>query len=501
MANPRPNFLVVIFDALRASDFPGGSTPAGDMPLTQQIVDSGIRFPRAASVTPWTIPAHASAFTGLYPWEHGCHAKNNLMLSSGVERLPQTLRPLGYRSIMLSANTLVCPRFGLSEGFDSSGWGSWIEPYVRRVQTDSPPSSLESVGVGSGKFLDRVREGPIGQIILQNTQALYRYPFVFDLLDLTQQHLKFPGNGRDLSVSPWIEPSLQRWISAQPREDPVLCVLNLVDTHEPYFVPEGWANGVGFWWKKAKVRQDFVKCISGSWSPSAKELSVLRELCRASVRHLEQRLRSIIRIFENAGRWANTSVFLTSDHGQAFGEHGELFHLNGVIDPMLRIPLVYRPANGTVPSHVGKGWASLIDIAPTVLRELELPDGRYASAFPLQDLATSERPFPLFAVSDGLVWNHLKRVVPESRKTEFDRVRVVAYEGKWKLVFDATQGRTQLYDIESDPSEDHDLWPTQAAAVPSLAQQAGDIARKMVAVPVSPLSPEIENRLKSWGYV
>jgi arylsulfatase A-like enzyme len=172
-----------------------------------------------------------------------------------------------------------------------------------------------------------------------------------------------------------------------------------------------------------------------------------------------------------------------------------------VIDPMLRIPLVYRPADGAVPTHVGKGWASLIDIAPTILRELDFPDGRYPSAHPLQDLASGERPGPLFAVSDGLVWNHLKRIVPEERKPEFDRLRVVAYEGNWKVVVDVTRGETQAYDLESDPGENHDLWAgTQDSRTP-IAKQAAEIGKRMTSSAPTPLTPEIEDRLRSWGYV
>jgi arylsulfatase A-like enzyme len=502
MPKSRPNFLVILFDALRASDFPGGTTPVPDMPVIESIVKSGMRFPRAASVTPWTIPAHASAFTGLYPWEHGSHAKNNLVLSPTIERLPQVLRPLGYRSALLSANTLVCPRFGLVDGFEYAGWGSWLESYLRQIQTSTPPASISAGGVLGETTLDRVRDGPLGRAILQNFEALYRYPFIFDVLDSTHQHLKFPGRARNLSVAPWIEPTLENWLKSVPESDPTLCVLNIVDTHEPYFAGGGdGADGLGRWWAQAKVRQDFVKCIVGSWVPSPTELSVLRQLYRESVHNLEVRVAAIVRAYQNAGRWDDTSVFLTSDHGQAFGEHGELFHLNGVIDPMLRIPLVYRPADGNVASQVGKGWASLIDIAPTILRELDLPDGRYPSAYPLQDLATSDRATPLLAVSDGLVWNHLKRIVPMDRKAEFDRLRVVAYEGDVKVVVDVTRGETQVFDLKSDPGENHDIWEGARDPRVSVAEVAAEVGRKMSAVTPTPLTPEIEERLRSWGYV
>jgi arylsulfatase A-like enzyme len=495
-----PNFLVVIFDALRASDYPGGTTPVADMPFTKGLLDESIRFPLAATVTPWTIPAHASAFTGLYPWEHGCHAHASLVLDPSVPRLPAALGARGYRSLLLSANTLLCPRFGLVDGFDEAGWAGWWESYIRRARTDSPPCSTRSVA-SEARWLERFRDGALGKIVINATEAAYRYPFLFDVADTVHQRLAVSNGGRDVSTSPWIEPSLSEWLQRQPADAPVFCVINLCDTHEPYFAVEGARDGLAQWWKTAKVRQDFVRCIAGSWKPSTEELATLRRLYREMVRNLDQRLRGIVEAFQRAGRWENTTLFATSDHGQAFGEHGELFHLNGVIDPMMRIPLVYRPVGGTGRGTEGKGWASLIDIVPTILREAGAHGMNVPSALPLQDLVDAPRPEPVFAVSDGLVWNHLKKAVPVERKPEFDRIRVVAYAEGWKLVFDATRNETQAYELTKDPGELVNRWGDTPEFVTRLKEPASDIGQRMTQSRPVPLTPDIEERLRGWGYV
>ena len=495
-----PNLLLVIFDALRASDFPGGETPTEKMPLTTQLLSDSIHFPKAVSVTPWTIPAHASAFTGLYPWENGCHAKNSLVLAGSVPKLPSALRAKGYRSLLLSANTLVCPRFGLADGFDDAGWGGWWESYIRRARVDSPPCTLRD-SKQEAKILERFRDGPLGRLVINSTEAIYRYPFLFDIADAIHQRVAWGDTGRDISMAPWIEPSLEAWLARQPKDQPVFCAINICDTHEPYFVPNGFEGGLRAWWKQARVRQDFVSCISGSWKPELEELRVLRSLYRATVQNSDRRLAQIVEIFRRAGRWDNTALIATSDHGQAFGEHGELFHLNGVIDPMLRIPMIYRPAGGTGQMIRGKGWASLIDIAPTFLQAAGTNGLNLPSAHPLQYLVDQPRPTPVFAVSDGLVWSHLKKAVPLSRKPEFDRVRVVAYQGGLKLVVDTTNNTEQAYDVDRDPGESHDVWAEVRESISSTTDAAFFIGKRMTENAPEEISPEIEERLRGWGYV
>ncbi|MCI4351653.1 MAG: sulfatase-like hydrolase/transferase, partial [Thermoplasmata archaeon] len=58
-------------DCVRARDFPGGPEPVTGMPTVEALAKESVQFPRAVSPAPWTIPSHASLFTGLYPWEHG----------------------------------------------------------------------------------------------------------------------------------------------------------------------------------------------------------------------------------------------------------------------------------------------------------------------------------------------------------------------------------------------------------------------------------------------
>src|SRR5215469_5335127 len=112
----RPDLLLVVLDCVRAWDFPGGRSAIGPMPFVEGFRRESIHFPRAASVAHWTVPAHASMFTGLYPWEHGVHAKGKLKLDPSIPTVAGHLRDAGYRTLCLSANGLVSPGLGLTNG-------------------------------------------------------------------------------------------------------------------------------------------------------------------------------------------------------------------------------------------------------------------------------------------------------------------------------------------------------------------------------------------------
>ena len=77
----------------------------------------GTRFANAYSTSNWTIPAHASLFTGQYPSEAGVHSKSR-SLDDWETALPARLRDRGYRTSMYTANPNLSARAGWTDGFD-----------------------------------------------------------------------------------------------------------------------------------------------------------------------------------------------------------------------------------------------------------------------------------------------------------------------------------------------------------------------------------------------
>ena len=208
-AKPRsPDILVVVMDCVRASDFPGGSTPVA-MPFVERLRQSSVSYPRAVSVAPWTLPSHASLFTGLYPWEHGCHGRASLTLDPRIPRLAQTLHTAGYRTLSLSANPIISSFYGLVDGFDVAEWGEWWEQVYRFKST--PSFVYEAMGNGGSPEVpvlsNRDRAGRMLKTLLT------RIPSVLSLSESVMRHTLDPDGRWVGNMNPWVEPELQRWLS------------------------------------------------------------------------------------------------------------------------------------------------------------------------------------------------------------------------------------------------------------------------------------------------
>ncbi|HXQ48206.1 MAG TPA: sulfatase, partial [Thermoplasmata archaeon] len=368
-AGRRPNMLIVVMDCVRASDFVGGAEGVTGLPFLDQLRTESIVFPRAASVAPWTIPAHSTLFTGLYPWQHRAHAKGTVQLDLAIPRLPNLLRPYGYQSICLSANPLLSPAFGLVEGFDASVWAEWWEPYIRMTRRSHPARPFGPQRAEEPSRLQKIHDSPLVTLLHGTADIVYRHPFLVDLANRLLQKVLFPRDESASPVASWIEPTLERWLESVPASAPFFGFINLLEAHEPYLAEPEVIRSLSNYLEYVRTPQDRPSVISGRWSPTAAELELIHRLYRATFRWLDRRLARIVDVLRRTGRWDDTLLILTSDHGQAFGDHGTMFHMHRADEPLVRIPLWVRPPRGVGGGRVAQGWASLVDIPPTLLLE------------------------------------------------------------------------------------------------------------------------------------
>jgi len=495
----RPNILVIVLDCVRASDFPGGADTVPGMTHVERLRRESWEFRKASSVAHWTVPAHASLFTGLYPWQHGVHAKGRLALDSSSPQLAQRLQGAGYRTLSLSANGLISPTLGLTSGSDQAAWG--VSLFNRFGEGEQPPQGsggpARTAAVAENLVRERMKELSVWAGVY-----LARYPGFWDLSTKVVHRVRHPEVQLPPRLAPWLEPTLGRWLQEVPASQPAYCFINLLDAHEPYLSSSSPEDPESSWWKYQRTRQDRRGWVSGDWNPAAKEFSRLHRLYRESLGLLDRRIGRIIQAFEDAGRWENTLVVLTSDHGQAFGEHGALFHINGIDEPELRVPLLVRPPGGRNGTGSSVGWASLIDIAPTCLRMAGLDDE--AASLPgcdLRSLFEAPRPTPVFSMNDGLVHASDAVRAPSARRDQLDRLLVGAYVDDQKVILDPVSGQVRAFNVERDPGEAHDLWESQQADFASLSDLAAEIGRQLVGGPQRPLESDVEDRLQSWGYI
>ena len=211
-------------------------------------------------------------------------------------------------------------------------------------------------------------------------------------------------------------------------------------------------------------------------------------------------MRSIVEVLQRSGRWDNTLFVLTSDHGQAFGEKGIIFHTLRIDEGEIRIPLWVRYPDHSFAGEEGVGWASLIDVVPSIMKTLGCAwDSPSGVAF--DQLVDRPRTDPVLTMGDGIIWKHTDNLMSPDRRRWLDRLFTAAYQGDDKVLLDATNDQYSAFDVVRDSREEHDLLPGQAERLAPLMTAAKTVASRLQQQTGAVHSAEVEDRLKSWGYI
>ncbi len=94
-APPRPDIVLVVLDTVRRDHTGVGGASDGATPRLDGLMAEGTAFRNAWANAPWTVPSHASLFTGLLPSEHGCTAASP-RLGPDRRTLAEVLAAAGY---------------------------------------------------------------------------------------------------------------------------------------------------------------------------------------------------------------------------------------------------------------------------------------------------------------------------------------------------------------------------------------------------------------------
>jgi arylsulfatase A-like enzyme/thioredoxin-like negative regulator of GroEL len=195
--------------------------------------------------------------------------------------------------------------------------------------------------------------------------------------------------------------------------------------------------------------------------------------------------RQIGRVIEAIGdATPSTLVIVTADHGEAFGEHGEIGHSVFVYDTTLRVPLIV--AGPSVTSRVVDTPVSLVDLAPTVMRRLSTgtfdADGiDLSSALDGASLAPRQLYAESFAPLLDFGWSPL---------------RALRFEG-YKYI---AAPRPELFALEEDPGETTNLIDREPRRVAAMDDRVQRISTSSLASR-SPLDADSAARLQALGYV
>ena len=193
----------------------------------------------------------------------------------------------------------------------------------------------------------------------------------------------------------------------------------------------------------------------------------------AEISFVDHHLGRILDYLKASGGDAHTAVIITSDHGEAFGEHGKTHHGYDLYDVFLRVPLIVAlppVAADRLGGRVVDTAVGTLDVAPTVLNLMGLPPAKEMLGRSLAGAVLGSEPLePAPVVSEVFYSDGL----PEEM-----RKRALTW-GSTRLLHTVNHDVYELYDLSTDPGETNDL----AHGNPELlAEMRGRLAAWMDAV-------------------
>ncbi len=418
-----PNVLFITLDTVRAANLSlyGYSRPT--TPQLERIAKSGVVFDRALAAAPWTLPSHASMFTGRYP--HELSTDYTTPLDATYPTLAEFFRAHGYATAGFVANYGYCGyETGLARGF---------------VHYEDYPRSLGQIA-SSSTLIRTVADNFRLRRLIRNDEHLNRK----SAAQLNHDFLS--------------------WL-ARENDKPFFVFLNYFDAHEPYLPPSPFDKKFGPGRKLGK----YSPVHRHNWEPSLAHQPLSAEQVReemdaydGAIAYLDQQLGFLFDALDKKGVLKNTLVILTADHGEEFGEHGIFDHGYTLYLPALHVPLLI-----SFPERIPSGRrvaepVSLRTLAATVVELTNLGDGAAFNGPSLsRQLANAtgvERPAETPVLSEVRKVTNRPAWFPAS-KGDMQSLILEGYH-----YIKNGDGHEELYDIEADPWEKHDLAGSERTA-------------------------------------
>jgi len=468
--------LLVILDAARRDAFEPYGAPAGSTPTVAQLGARGKALPEVYATAPWTVPSHASFFTGLMPRAAGLSQvpspgfAKTVLEAHRARFLPEVIRARGYSTIGISTNPWASDRSGFGAGFDE----------FTLVDTERRAHADWTSRPGRARWLAEVGRGRADDGARSALETLARF-------------------------------------LARPSPRPFFCFVNLVEAHFPYLPPRPYgglstldrlraANDA----RRYFVLDSIYRANGGALEVPERTLERAQRLYRGAVRYLDDWLAGLLERLDSFRMLEDTLVIVTSDHGENFGEGGLIAHMLSVDQRLIHVPFVIAgPGADSIELN------SLADLPRSLAEALDIAEHPWHDGPP---------PGIGLAQSDGLGDPNDPRligaldeagIVDESLRGSVTIPLSGAVRGQLKLI--RRGDGEELYDLSADPLEldpfpAHSVDAAHAGQIEELRAALDDPVMAVAAVPdTMPPSDgddaqseeisDLEDRMRLLGYL
>ena len=425
-----PNVLFIVLDTVRSDHLSLYGYRRPTTPNLERLAENGIRFDRARATAPWTLPSHASFFTGRWPHELDVHWLTPL--KTGAPLLAEYMGSRGYATAGFVSNTGYCSYdTGLARGF------TYYEDYPLKKL-----AFLQTAVFVKG-ILRRIFE--LG------------YADESGLLDSVPEFLKrwfYADARKDASL---INRAFLDWLARRPEKArPFFVFLNYMDAHAPYKLPDGAQHRFGH----QPQSRDEIRILHEGWDLLDKltlpkpYLTMARDAYDSCLAYLDEQLGMLFDELHQRALLDDTLVVIASDHGEGLGEHDLFDHGESLYGTELDVPLlILRPLESRT-ARVVRQVVSLRDLPATIV---DLVGQGAGSPFPGYSMAELWRDSERAATAASTAFSEI--LVPNPRNSNHGRSPayrgplISVADGDFVYIRNLGDGAEQLFNERDDPYE------------------------------------------------
>ncbi|MCX7715310.1 MAG: sulfatase [Clostridia bacterium] len=448
-AKKLPPIILIVLDALRADRLSLYSRSGVRVPNLEQFANDSLVFTHCIAPSSWTLPAHASLFTGLYVSEHKCEfiLFPLPILANNRTTMAELLQMQGYRTAAVVANFgWLDPKFNIHQGFEMYD----CTRTIGILGSLSFHPLLCFFSYLSNRYLES---------IVSYKQAEYITAHAIDIVRILHKN-------------------------------PFFLFLNYMETHTPYLPPRPFDNI----YAQKKFPQlhrlhHYILKITGLEQKDVWD-AFLKTQYDGEIAYLDSQLGVLFSFLKQIGIYDSALIIVTSDHGELLGEHGEYEHHGHLYEPVVKIPLIIKfPHNIKIGRN--DNWINLVDLLPTVLSicNLPVPQDISGRAFGGDDSRVAE----LYSFELG--------------------VHKVIYDGNYKYMTYQTNDQAKqypykLFDLAFDPNENENLLKEKPDIAATMQKQLKKWESARLQLPNDPEAPaqkslpqNIKENLRTLGYI
>lgn len=321
-----PNILLISIDTLRADHLSCYGYDRPTSPNIDRLARDGVLFEKVVSTTSWTLPAHLSMLTSLFPDAHGV-VQERMRLPDKAVVCSEILKENGFSTYAVVSAPFLNHQFGYSQGFDV------YEDFTQKGETT--PLSFEAI---RRRIHDEVPVHKVNRRALELLENRKAGPF-FLFVHYFSPHLDYsPPPPFDTKFDPSYEKDLGGRRGYHPT-DPVPETINARDLYHMVALYDG------------------------------------------EIAYADQYVGKLIGYLKRNGLYDKMLIIFTADHGEEFYEHGRQGHKKNLFEESIHVPLIIKFPGRQWKKSRKSDLAGIVDIVPTMLEAAGIPprpdfDGR-----------------------------------------------------------------------------------------------------------------------------